>query len=81
MVVINDFSTFDDSKGGAYLRRGPFPGLGDTDRNRIRIATSCKSISLRSRYAEFAVPGTICNIFTILWTRTYNIRPSNGKEG
>lgn len=62
IIIVDNFPALDDPKGGAYLRRGPFPGLGDTDRNRIRIATSCKSISLRSRYAELPILGIICSL-------------------
>jgi len=59
MVVVNDFSTFDDPKGGTYLRRGPFPGLRCPDGNRVCAVVAGKSISLCRRYAEFPIFGII----------------------
>lgn len=59
MVVVDDFSAFDDAEGGPYLRLRPSSRLRDTDQDGIRAAVSCEGVSLCGSDAEFPVLGII----------------------
>ena len=59
MVVVDDFSAFDDAEGGPYLQLRPSSGLRDTDQDGIRAAVSCEGVSLCGSDAEFPVLGII----------------------
>ena len=92
MIVVDDFPALDHAEGGAYLRRCPPPGLGNTDQHGVRAFTSRKTVSLRCRDAEIPVQGIICGFSrelafgntartAILIAGTGNLRPSSGEEG
>lgn len=64
MIIINNFSGFDNTESRADLRRGPFPGLGYTDRNGTGAVIAGKSISLRCRDTDLPVLRKICYDFS-----------------